>query len=199
MSLSGRVALITGASQGIGRSMRPEACTKDGAIGRRRGPQSGETTTNSSVKSPPPAARPYALRPRRFSNEEQVKPTVSRQSIAQFGKIDILVNNAGITRDQLVMRMKRADWDAVLHHQSHLRLSLHPAGDPFHAQAALGTHHQHCQRLRPDGPGRAGELRRLESRADRPHHGHRPRTRLAQHYLQRRRSWLHRNRHDCGS
>jgi 3-oxoacyl-[acyl-carrier protein] reductase len=34
--------------------------------------------------------------------------------IAEFGKIDILVNNAGITRDQLIMRMKRADWDAVL-------------------------------------------------------------------------------------
>ena len=40
-------------------------------------------------------------------------PTV-KSAIAQFGKIDILVNNAGITRDQLVMRMKRADWDAVL-------------------------------------------------------------------------------------
>src|SRR5207248_9378073 len=37
-----------------------------------------------------------------------------KAAIAQFGKIDILVNNAGITRDQLVMRMKRADWDAVL-------------------------------------------------------------------------------------
>ena len=34
--------------------------------------------------------------------------------MAEFGKIDILVNNAGITRDQLIMRMKRADWDAVL-------------------------------------------------------------------------------------
>ncbi len=38
----------------------------------------------------------------------------SRRCIAQFGKVDILVNNAGITRDQLVMRMKRADWDSVL-------------------------------------------------------------------------------------
>src|SRR5207247_8203352 len=46
-------------------------------------------------------------------DEEQVKATV-KAIIAQFGKIDILVNNAGITRDQLVMRMKRADWDAVL-------------------------------------------------------------------------------------
>src|SRR4029077_11131298 len=47
------------------------------------------------------------------AEEDQVKPTV-KAAIAQFGKIDILVNNAGITRDQLVMRMKRADWDAVL-------------------------------------------------------------------------------------
>jgi 3-oxoacyl-[acyl-carrier protein] reductase len=47
------------------------------------------------------------------ADEEQVKSGV-KAAIAQFGKIDILVNNAGITRDQLVMRMKRADWDAVL-------------------------------------------------------------------------------------
>jgi 3-oxoacyl-[acyl-carrier protein] reductase len=47
------------------------------------------------------------------ADEEQVKSTI-KGVIAQHGKIDILVNNAGITRDQLVMRMKRADWDAVL-------------------------------------------------------------------------------------
>src|SRR5271169_1677429 len=47
------------------------------------------------------------------SDEEQVKSGI-KAAIAQFGKIDILVNNAGITRDQLVMRMKRSDWDAVL-------------------------------------------------------------------------------------
>ncbi len=47
------------------------------------------------------------------ADEEQVKTGI-KSAIAQFGKIDILVNNAGITRDQLVMRMKRADWDSVL-------------------------------------------------------------------------------------
>jgi len=47
------------------------------------------------------------------ADEEQIK-AVFKAAIAQFGKVDILVNNAGITRDQLVMRMKRADWDAVI-------------------------------------------------------------------------------------
>jgi len=47
------------------------------------------------------------------SDEEQIKSGI-KAAIGQFGKIDILVNNAGITRDQLVMRMKRADWDTVL-------------------------------------------------------------------------------------
>src|SRR6266536_762455 len=47
------------------------------------------------------------------AEEEQIKAGI-KEILAQLGKIDILVNNAGITRDQLVMRMKRADWDAVL-------------------------------------------------------------------------------------
>jgi 3-oxoacyl-[acyl-carrier protein] reductase len=47
------------------------------------------------------------------ADEEQIK-SVFKAVIAQFGKIDILVNNAGITRDQLILRMKRADWDSVM-------------------------------------------------------------------------------------
>jgi 3-oxoacyl-[acyl-carrier protein] reductase len=46
-------------------------------------------------------------------DEEQVKSGI-KAAIGEFGKVDILVNNAGVTRDQLVMRMKRADWDTVL-------------------------------------------------------------------------------------
>ena len=46
-------------------------------------------------------------------DEEQIKAAI-KGAIAELGKIDILVNNAGITRDQLVMRLKRDDWDAVL-------------------------------------------------------------------------------------
>lgn len=47
------------------------------------------------------------------ASEEEIKAGV-KAIVAHFGKVDILVNNAGITRDQLVMRMKRADWDDVI-------------------------------------------------------------------------------------
>ncbi len=110
MSLSGRVALVTGASQGIGRTVALRLA-KDGAtvaVAARNQEKLNELVTEISATGGKASA--FALD---VSDEEQVKSTI-KAAIAQFGKIDILVNNAGITRDQLVMRMKRADWDAVL-------------------------------------------------------------------------------------
>jgi len=52
--------------------------------------------------------------PTDIEKEDQIKASF-KNIISKFGQIDILVNNAGITRDQLIMRLKRADWDAVLH------------------------------------------------------------------------------------
>ena len=154
MSLSGRVALVTGASQGIGRTCALRLAKEGATVAVAARNQEKLNELVSEITAAGGKAAAFALD---VGDEEQVKSTI-KAAIAQFGKIDILVNNAGITRDQLVMRMKRADWDAVLQHQSHLRLSLHPAGHQLHAQAALGTHHQHHQRLRTDGPGRTGEL-----------------------------------------
>jgi 3-oxoacyl-[acyl-carrier protein] reductase len=110
MSLSGRVALVTGASQGIGRTVALRLAT-DGAavaVAARNLEKLNELVTEIIGAGGQAAA--FALD---VADEEQVKSTV-KAAIAQFGKVDILVNNAGITRDQLVMRMKRADWDAVL-------------------------------------------------------------------------------------
>src|SRR5882724_6596491 len=110
MSLSGRVALVTGASQGIGRTCALRLA-KEGAtvaVAARNQEKLNELVAEITAAGGKAAA--FALDVR---DEEQVKATV-KAIIAQFGKIDILVNNAGITRDQLVMRMKRADWDAVL-------------------------------------------------------------------------------------
>jgi 3-oxoacyl-[acyl-carrier protein] reductase len=110
MSLSGHVALVTGASQGIGRTCALRLA-KDGAtvaVAARNQEKLNELVSEITTAGGKAAA--FALD---VTDEEQVKATV-KAILAQFGKIDILVNNAGITRDQLVMRMKRADWDAVL-------------------------------------------------------------------------------------
>jgi len=110
MFLSGRVALVTGASQGIGRACALRLA-KDGAalaVAARN-----HEKLNALVSEITGSGGKAAAFPLDVSDEEQIKSAV-KAAITQFGKIDILVNNAGITRDQLVMRMKRADWDAVL-------------------------------------------------------------------------------------
>jgi 3-oxoacyl-[acyl-carrier protein] reductase len=110
LSLSERVALVTGASQGIGRTCSLRLA-KDGAtvaVAARNQEKLHELVGEITAAGGKAAAFPLDV-----GDEEQVKTTV-KGVIAQFGKIDILVNNAGITRDQLVMRMKRTDWDAVL-------------------------------------------------------------------------------------
>jgi 3-oxoacyl-[acyl-carrier protein] reductase len=110
MSFSQRVAFVTGASQGIGRTCALRLA-KDGvavALAARSEEKLKELVTE--IAGAGGKASAFALD---VAEEEQVKPAI-KAAIAQFGKIDILVNNAGITRDQLVMRMKRADWDAVL-------------------------------------------------------------------------------------
>jgi len=95
MSLSGRVALITGASQGIGRTCALRLAKEGAAVAvAARNQEKLNELVNEIAAAGGKAS--------------------AKAAVAQFGKIDILVNNAGITRDQLIMRMKRADWDAVL-------------------------------------------------------------------------------------
>lgn len=110
MSLSGRVAFVTGASQGIGRACALKLATAGAAVAvAARNHDKLNELVNEIVAEGGKAAA-FALD---VSDEEQVKSAM-KGAVAQFGKIDILINNAGITRDQLVMRMKRADWDSVL-------------------------------------------------------------------------------------
>ena len=110
MSLSGRVALVTGASQGIGRACAAElaACGTSVALAARS--REKLETVAQEIQSRGGRA---AVFPMDVADEEQIK-NACKAALTEFGKIDILVNNAGITRDQLVMRMKRSDWDAVL-------------------------------------------------------------------------------------
>jgi 3-oxoacyl-[acyl-carrier protein] reductase len=110
MSLSGRVALVTGASQGIGRACALKLAASGAAIAAAARNQEKLNGLVTEIAAAGGKSAAFVLD---VSDEEQIKSAI-KSAIAQFGKIDILVNNAGITRDQLVMRLKRADWDAVL-------------------------------------------------------------------------------------
>ena len=110
MSLAGRVALVTGASQGIGRACALQLA-KDGAtvVLVARNQEKLEEAKQEIIAVGGQAAVFAAD----IADEDQVKAAF-KAAIAQFGKLEILVNNAGVTKDQLVMRMKRADWDTVM-------------------------------------------------------------------------------------
>src|SRR5689334_7638061 len=110
MTLAGRVALVTGASQGIGRACALKLAQSGATLALAARSQEKLQEVAAEIAAAGGTATSFLLD---VSDEEQIKATF-KAAITQLGKIDILVNNAGITRDQLVMRMKRADWDAVL-------------------------------------------------------------------------------------
>lgn len=108
--VTGRVALITGASQGIGRACAL-ALAEAGAsvaLAARNEEKLAAVVKEAEAKGVKSAAFRMDV-----ADEDSVKAAV-KAAIAQFGKIDILINNAGITKDTLIMRMKRADWDSVI-------------------------------------------------------------------------------------
>jgi 3-oxoacyl-[acyl-carrier protein] reductase len=110
MNLAGRVALVTGASQGIGHACAQKLAAAGAtvAVAARNQQKLEELAAQIATAGGQAAAFPMDV-----ADEEQVKAGI-KAAIGKFGKIDILVNNAGITKDTLLMRMKRADWDAVL-------------------------------------------------------------------------------------
>ncbi len=111
MTLSGRVALVTGASQGIGRACAVKLASLGAAVALAA---RSREKLDELAKEIAAAGGKAEVFPLDVADEEQIKATF-KAVIAQLGKVDILVNNAGITRDQLLMRMKRADWDSVIH------------------------------------------------------------------------------------
>src|SRR5262249_4593801 len=101
---------VTGASQGIGRACALVLAQSGAKVALSARSQEKLEQVASEINEHGGEAAAFKLD---VGSEDEIKSVV-KAVVAKFGKLDILVNNAGITRDQLVMRMKRADWDDVI-------------------------------------------------------------------------------------
>ena len=106
--LEGKVALITGASKGIGKAIALKFASEGASIAFTDICISGDTV--AELEALGVKVKAYESDAADFAATH----TVVEQIVADFGRIDILVNNAGITRDGLMLRMGEEQWDAVI-------------------------------------------------------------------------------------
>jgi len=109
-TLESRIALVTGASQGIGRACALELAKAGATVALAARNESKLAEVRAEIEAAGGKAAEFALD---IASEESIKAT-AKAIVERFGKVEILVNCAGITRDGLMMAMKRADWDEVL-------------------------------------------------------------------------------------
>ncbi|MEI2663924.1 3-oxoacyl-[acyl-carrier-protein] reductase [Rossellomorea sp. LJF3] len=111
MNLEGKVALVTGASRGIGREIALELAREGCNVAVNYA--GSEAKANEVVDEIKSMGREAIAVQCNVSDAEGVQAMV-KETIGEFGSIDILVNNAGITKDNLLMRMKETEWDDVI-------------------------------------------------------------------------------------
>lgn len=109
--LDGKVALVTGASRGIGRSIAIELAKAGAKVAVNY--SGSEAKANEVVDEIKSLGREAFSIQADVANSESVA-TMVKKVISTYGSLDILVNNAGITRDNLLMRMKEDEWDDVI-------------------------------------------------------------------------------------
>ncbi|ADI27332.1 3-oxoacyl-[acyl-carrier-protein] reductase [Geobacillus sp. C56-T3] len=109
--LEGKMALVTGASRGIGRAVALELARQGANVAVNYA--GSEAKANEVVEAIRSLGREAIAVQADVARAEDVERMV-KTTIDHFGRLDILVNNAGITRDNLLMRMKEEEWDAVI-------------------------------------------------------------------------------------
>ena len=109
-NLTGKIALVTGASQGIGRACALALAAEGATVALAARNVDKLASVAAEIEAAGGTAKAFALD---VSSEDSIK-TAAKSVLADFGAVHILVNNAGITKDGLALRMKLADFDDVL-------------------------------------------------------------------------------------
>jgi 3-oxoacyl-[acyl-carrier protein] reductase len=109
-NLQGKTAFVSGASQGIGRACALALAKMGARIALAARNEAKLEAVAAEIAAAGGQAKPFLMD---VSDEASVR-AAAKAATAHFGTVEILVNNAGITRDTLLLRMKRADWDAVM-------------------------------------------------------------------------------------
>ena len=109
--LEGKIAIVTGASRGIGRAIALNLAAAGANIVAVY--QQNKTMVDELAQEIEPLGRVCLAVKADVAIEDEVNALVD-QTMTQFGRVDILINNAGITKDGLIMRMKSEDWHNVL-------------------------------------------------------------------------------------
>jgi 3-oxoacyl-[acyl-carrier protein] reductase len=108
--LQGRIALVTGAAQGIGRAIALELTKAGATLALADINEAKLAQVVAEIEAQGGTAAAFRLD---VSSQEPIEAG-AKAVLERFGKVEVLVNNAGITRDALMMSMKRSDWDLVL-------------------------------------------------------------------------------------
>ncbi|MDP0489542.1 MAG: 3-oxoacyl-[acyl-carrier-protein] reductase [Verrucomicrobiota bacterium JB023] len=110
-TFDGKVVVLSGGGRGIGLAMAKSFAAKGAKLAiLTRTESSCQAAADAINAEYAEAAKPYAV----DVSDSAAVDAVAKEILSDFGGINVLINNAGITRDGLLMRMKEADWDAVL-------------------------------------------------------------------------------------